>query len=63
MRLEECISELAVLKDQDKRNALFFYQVRHWKDEQIIKEYAYRPHTPNSKESTLDQEIKKYTKR
>lgn len=55
--------ELNVLRDKDKRTALFWFLVRKWKDDQIIQDYAYRPHTPGvSKESTLEQEIRKYQK-
>lgn len=50
------------LSDKDKRTAIFWYLVRAWKDEEIIKEYAYRPHTPGGTESTLDQEIRKFQK-
>jgi hypothetical protein len=52
--------ELSVLRETDKRNVLFWYLVRNWSDDQIIEEYAYRPHTAGNSESTLEQEIKKY---
>ena len=50
-----------VLKDQEQRTVLFWFRIRNWTDQQIINESAYRPHTPGGKESTLDQEIKKYS--
>ncbi len=51
------VPDVSRLSDQDQRTAVFWYLVRNWTDEQIIKEYAYRPHTPSKAESTLDQEI------
>jgi len=52
----------STLADQDKRNALWWYQVGGWKDCQRVKEWAYRPHTPGKNEATIDQFEQEYSR-
>lgn len=55
--------KIGALKVPDKRTALYWFQINHWSENNQIMEYALSPHTVGGKESTLELEIKKATKK